>query len=248
MKSLHLLHLEDDPAESMSIVNLLSKSYQLTVVSTLEQAISVCEKTPFDLAILDIEIDGKPEGIEFARYLGSHAADVPVIFLTQLQSKAIFDEAKLTRPFSYILKPYNALELQYTIELALEKHFGQERALRNKVDDSSIITPNYLFCKKKSSIFKVPVGEVSYVEVADNYCTLHTIDHQKYLISQSLLKLKEILPANNFVQVHRQSLVNLTRIKEINLSENTIYMTSDQMVTISERYKKHFTDRYKILK
>lgn len=247
MKSLHILHLEDDPTDAMRIVNLLSKNYQLTVVTTVNQAMAALKESPFDLAILDIEIDGRPEGIELAGYLSARYPDISVIFLTNLQSKAIFDEAKLTRPFSYLFKPFNAIELQYTIELALEKHFGQERTLRKAVN-AGVVTPMFLFVKRGNSIFKLSLDDITYIEVAENYSTLHTSDHQKYLVSQSLTKLKEILPAADFIQVHRKSMVNLKKIREINLSENTIYLTSDQMVAISERYKKHFADQYRILK
>lgn len=247
MKSLHILYLEDDLEDSISIVNLLSKSYQLTIVKNLKEGKVILEDHQFDLAILDININGKPDGIEFAKHLTFHCEDMPFIFLTSIRSKAIFDEAKLTLPYSYLTKPFNELELEYNIELAIEKHFGQERTLR-KNPNAGVIKPGFLFIKKGQSIFKLALNDIGHVDVDENYSTLYSTSESKYLINLSLSKLKDILPSEDFIQVHRKSLVNIHRIKEVNLSENTLYLDSNQMVTISERYKKRFSQSFNILK
>ena len=244
MKSLQILVLEDNMDDAQTVINLLSKEYAVTLVNTLEKAKSILATSLFDLAIIDIKIDGKLNGIEFAKHIQDTSQPIPFLFLTNMQSKTVFNQAKLTQPFTYLLKPFNDLELQYTIELAVEKFFKQEHTLRiNK----TLIADTCFLIKKQHLICKVNFNEIEYVEVEENYSTIY-LANNKYVVKKSLAKIKELLGNDNFEQIHRKFLVNFNKIKEINISENTIYLNSGTQISISERYKKQLTSRYNIIK
>jgi FixJ family two-component response regulator len=51
------------------------------------------------------------------------------VFLTSSNDRQIFERAKLTRPFSFLMKPFNELEILYAIEMAVEKFHNQNDAL-----------------------------------------------------------------------------------------------------------------------
>jgi FixJ family two-component response regulator len=53
-------------------------------------------------------------------------ASKPFVFLTSSNDRQIF--AKLTRPFSFLMKPFNELEILYAIEMAVEKFHNQNDA------------------------------------------------------------------------------------------------------------------------
>ena len=53
----------------------------------------------------------------------------------------------------------------------------------------------------------------------------------------SLKKIQEMLSNDLFLQVHRNSIVNIKKIKEIYLDDNLIIMMNGNKVSISERYK-----------
>ncbi len=244
MKSLQILILEDNIDDAQTIINLLSKQYAVTLVNTLKKAKAIFVTSKFDLAIVDINVDGKLNGIEFAKHIQNAAKPIPFLFLTSMQSKTVFEQAKLTQPFTYLLKPFNHLELQYTIELAVEKFFQQENTLRT---NKTLISDYYILVKKQHLICKINFDDIEYVEVEENYCTLH-VSNNKYVVKKSLSKIKEILGKENFEQTHRKFLINFNKVKSINLSENTIYLNSGFQIAISERYKKHLTSRFNIIK
>ncbi len=244
MKTLQILLLEDTPEDSESILSLLSEDYAITLAETLNKAIKTLASSYFDFAILDISINGKLDGIEFAKHVQNSMNPIPFLFLTSMQSKTVFDEAKLTMPFTYLLKPFNVIELRYSIELAIEKHFQETNTLRSNVP---ILTPNYLLIKSQSKICKVVHDTIEYIEVEENYSTLYTAD-KKYVVKKSLAKIKDLLSGKSFEQIHRKFVINFDKIKEINLVENTIYLDSGFQVAISERYKKQFTSKYNIIK
>ncbi len=245
MRPLHILLLEDDIHDLQQIMNVLSENYTITTVNSLHKGKNILESTHFDLAILDISINGKPDGIELAKHIQSLASPIPFLFLTATQSRATFEEAKLTLPFTYLLKPFNIIELQYAIELAIEKHFQNEN--KPVLSQEGILTTDYVFVKKQGKIFKVVIDDIEYVEVEENYCMLCS-KAEKHMVRLSLTKIKDILYQKKFIQIHRKILVNLNRVKSLNLSENTVYLNSGSHVTISDRYKKKFLQNHSILK
>ncbi|AXG71054.1 putative two-component response-regulatory protein YehT [Kordia sp. SMS9] len=106
-------------------------------------------------------------------------------------------------------------------------------------------TLNYLLVKNHHIISKIDFEDLEYIEVEKNYTTLYT-EEKKYIIRLSLYKMKQVLQSVNFEQVHRKFLVNFDKMKEINLTENAIYLKSGTSITISERYKKKFTSNFEV--
>ena len=93
-----------------------------------------------------------------------------------------------------------------------------------------------MLIKNQNKICKVVHDTIEYIEVEDNYSTLYTSD-QKYVVKKSLSKIKDILSGKTFEQIHRKFVINFDKIKEINLTENTVYLESGFQVSISDRYK-----------
>lgn len=239
MEKLHILILEDDLEEAEELVSLLHKNdYKTTHVGNITQALEQLQQQPFDLIILDIMIDGKPSGIELAKEIDTIGVQKPFIFLTNIQSRVIFEKAKYTKPFSYLLKPYNELELLYTIELAIETFHEQENAISTK-QTHAVIAPNFFFVKKGQKVVKVDINTISYIAVDQKYCQM-VCDSGNYLIRLSLSRVKEVLANPNFKQTHRNYLVNINKIKEMYIEDNLIVMEAAHQIPFSTRFKAAF--------
>ena len=103
------------------------------VVASGEEAIeSTLDSTP-DLVLMDINLQGKMDGVEAAERIRA-LHQVPVIYLTAYSNDQTLARAKITEPFGYLLKPFEERELQTTIEIALHKH-QSDLALRRAHDD-----------------------------------------------------------------------------------------------------------------
>jgi PAS domain S-box-containing protein len=107
------------------------------VVLSGEKAIKEVEDTHPDLVLMDIVLEGEMDGIETAQQIHSRF-NIPVVYLTAYSDDIILEQAKITEPFGYVIKPFNQRELQITIEIALYKHEMEkrlkesERSLREK--------------------------------------------------------------------------------------------------------------------
>lgn len=91
------------------------------VAETGAQAIHQNRSHEPDLILMDILLKGDMNGIETAEQIVSEY-DVPIIYLSCLNTDEVMDRAARTNPYGYIIKPYNNSELRLSIEIALVKH------------------------------------------------------------------------------------------------------------------------------
>lgn len=88
---------------------------------TGEEAVMLAEQTHPDLVLMDIHLAGEMDGIEAAGSIQAQN-DIPVIYLTAYDDDEILQRAKLTKPFGFLLKPFDDANLRIAIEMALYKH------------------------------------------------------------------------------------------------------------------------------
>ena len=88
------------------------------MAATGEEAIVKARTLQPDLVLMDIVMPGRINGIEAAKVLTTEH-NIPVVFLTAYADDTIIEKAKCVRPYGYIVKPFNELELKAAIEVAL---------------------------------------------------------------------------------------------------------------------------------
>jgi PAS domain S-box-containing protein len=91
------------------------------MAATGEDAIRKAEEIPPDLILMDIKLKGDMDGIEAAEKIREQFC-IPFVYLTAYADEDTLDRAKRTKPFGYIMKPVNDMELRSSIEIALFKH------------------------------------------------------------------------------------------------------------------------------
>ena len=130
MTKAKILIVEDDSdtAEYLEL-HLIAKDYNVTgIASSGEEAIARISEDVPDLVIMDIKLEGKMDGIETSHLIQKQFS-IPTLYLTAFLDEKLFDRAKITEPFAYMLKPFNERELELSIEIALYR-FGLEEKLR----------------------------------------------------------------------------------------------------------------------
>jgi len=118
-----ILLAEDDALAARRLnQSLLRLGYQVTgVAETGEEVIEHVAKNLPDIIVMDITLVGNIDGICAAQKV--HAlVDIPVIYLTANSDSKVFERAKQTEPYAYLVKPFEIYQLQNAIEIALFKH------------------------------------------------------------------------------------------------------------------------------
>lgn len=85
-----------------------------------EEALRCARKTAFDLALMDIRIQGEMDGIATAAALKKEF-EMPVVYMTAHSDQETVDRARLTEPFGYVLKPVADGNLRSAVQVAIYK-------------------------------------------------------------------------------------------------------------------------------
>lgn len=238
MDKVNVLIIEDTPSESDALIKTLeANNYNIVgVARTFKEALQLFHNNAIDIAVVDIFLNGNPEGIAFAETINlTPNASKPFVFLTSSTDRAIFERAKLTQPFSYLMKPFNELEILYALEMAVEKFYEQPDVFLGETEDT-IISEDYLFIKKGKSLKKVYTKSIIYIEVEEKYCNVIT-ETEKFVILISLTKILKLLNDAVFCRTHRNFIVNTEKIEEIIPADNLIILSGNHKATLSETYK-----------
>lgn len=235
---INVLIIEDNPDECSELSNVLvANNYNIVGAATnYKDALEKFYTLPVDIVIIDVFLDGRADGITFAETISIvPGASKPFVFLTSSKDRNIFERAKLTRPYSFLMKPFNELEVLYAIEMAVEKFYEQHRALA-ETNQNAVIGDEHLFIKKKNALKKVLISDILYVEVEERYCNIYT-ESEKFVVLISLVKIAALFENYNFVRTHRNYLVNAKKITAVILNENTILLNGDLSIPLSDKYK-----------
>jgi CheY-like chemotaxis protein/DNA-binding PadR family transcriptional regulator len=144
-----ILVVDDEAIITMQLEERLSAmGYTVAgMAASGEEAVEKAQRIRPDLVLMDIVMPGKMNGIEAAKIVTSDL-DIPVVFITSYADDAIIDKAKSVRPYGYIVKPFNELEIKAAIEVALfrkaaelEEQKLKKTALKKMVPDRETDQP-----------------------------------------------------------------------------------------------------------
>jgi PAS domain S-box-containing protein len=74
-----------------------------------------------DLVIMDIYLNGEPDGIEVSKNINA-VLDIPIIYSTAFADEDTINRASISAPYGYLIKPIDLNELHSSIEITLYKH------------------------------------------------------------------------------------------------------------------------------
>ena len=133
MDKTSILVVEDEIIVAKNIENKLTGLgfNVVATTSTGEDAIEKAKSLNPDLVLMDIKLKGEIDGIEAARVIREEK-HLPIIYLTSYPDDETFRRAIETEPFGYLIKPFDAKELQRTIEIALYKNELNIKLLETK--------------------------------------------------------------------------------------------------------------------
>ncbi len=244
LQEIEILIIEDDPitADSMS---LMLKEFGFAVkgiAHTLEAAISFLNKEHFDIALVDIELNGTRSGIEIGTMI-NNLYRLPFIFITGISDAAIITEAVKANPAAYLVKPPNAATLFACIQTAIQNFSNKQTGSLQQHPAA-----DFFFIKTRNKLKRVEWKDVVLLSSADNYTVLTFQDKSEHYVRSSLaMTLKFQVPKHlqeSFLQVNRSEAVQINCITEIDEDEIT---TPIRKITITKAYTKEVKQRLNIV-
>jgi len=109
--------IAEDIADSLKILG-----YQVTaIVFSGEEAIQVAGDMQPDLVLMDIQLQGEMDGITAAEQIRSRF-QIPIVYLTAYADDNTLQRVNGTKPFGYVVKPFEEKNLHSAIQIALHRH------------------------------------------------------------------------------------------------------------------------------
>ncbi len=211
------------------------------------QALELIKKTTPDIAFLDIKMPGLT-GVEVAEQVYTQCK---IVFITAFDNYAV--EAFESEAIDYVLKPVTETRLQKSIE-RLQKQLSFQKEVPGfdikiekiiKILENRDIPENLRLIKVKngSEIRFIPVTEVFFFKAEDKYTIVQTLQ-KDFLINTPIKDLEKQLDPKQFWRVHRNSIVNIEKIKSIKRSFTNqmtiVFEKMDNTVPVSRSYENLF--------
>lgn len=250
MAKLKILVVEDESIVAKDIQNSLKKlGYTVpAIVASGEKAIEEVEQSRPDLVLMDIMLKGDINGVEAANAIRENY-DIPVIFLTAYADDNTLSKAKIAEPYGYIIKPFKEKELQTTIEMAMYKHEKDSLVKRERDLYHSIVenkeSKDSIFVRADYRLNKIKFEDVFFVEALKDYVVINTSDNI-YTTHTTMKEMIRILPAKDFVRVHRSFIVRLDKIFSIKYPDLVIEGKM-KVIPIGGLYRKELFSRLNLI-
>ncbi len=198
------------------------------------EALQAIEKFQPDLMFLDIQM---PEinGFELLEMLDERPQ---IIFCTAYDKYAI--HAFEVNAVDYLLKPFDPDRFDMALEkvkqnlLRSNHNLDPTAQLLHHLNQQQTYQDRFLI-KQSGRIVIINSHEIIYFEAMEDYVNIHTTK-AAYLIQQSLTNLENRLNPQQFIRVHRSSIVNIDYIKEIDTAASGryhLFLKNGEMLQVS---------------
>lgn len=220
MNSIKIIIVDDEEIWSTQL-EVVAQNFGFEVVATFNDAtnaIMQLANLDFDIALLDINMNGKNIGIELGKLI-SNTYNKPFIFITGSLDKHTATDALQAKPSGYLTKPVNDTSLFVAIQQALNNFEKKEIAVtvNNTTLDSFFVKIGNKYKRIEWQQVVALVSEKKYTKI------IVANEPAEYLIGNTLPKtLQNILPKNlayQFVQINRAEVINCNYITELKGSE-----------------------------
>src|SRR5262245_29115052 len=263
MKQIRTLIVDDEVLARRRSRNLLRGRGDFAVIGECtnghEALIAIRRHAP-DLVFLDVQM---PDLDGFGVLAALTADQLPVvIFVTAYDQYAV--RAFEFHALDYLLKPFDDEGFERTLAGAgtpfeqqrfrqlsermlalLEDHQGKPKfaAGKSSASPAQPRPPSRLIVKSTGRVFFIRIEEIDWIEAEGYYARLH-VGGKSHLLRETLTNLESQLDQNRFLRIHRSTIVNLERIRELQTQshgECTVVLNDGTNLKLSRGYRDRLT-------
>jgi len=181
------------------------------------EAVEVLDRDPVDLLFLDVQM---PELDGFGVLEAARPAQMPVVVFTTAFSEHAL-RAFEVHALDYLLKPFDRERLKVALDRVRERlRESRSGALNEKL--TALLAEmrpqpaamDRIVVKAGGKVVLVKVGEIDWIEAADNYVSLHA-GADTHMLRETMNSLEARLNPKQFIRISRSTIVNLERVKEL---------------------------------
>ena len=230
-----VLIIDDESAGRQLIKEYISDYPNLVVLGEANNgvdAVKLINEFKPDLVFLDIQMPGM-NGFDVL----THLEELPqIIFSTAYDQYAL--KAFEVHAVDYLLKPYTKERFRIAVEKSNQSNdYGNIRPLAESLLMDNQKYPERILVQSQNKLITISLKDVIRIEAYGDYSKLITKE-KTYLSNYGISTLEEKLDNAIFIRVHRSSIINLDKVKELNKYSKSydITMTNGDVVRVSRGY------------
>ncbi len=221
--TLRTLIADDEPLARERVRMMLGMHDDVAVIGEVgdgQQAIDAIRQERPDLVFLDVQMPGV-DGFGVLRELEGEILPY-VIFVTAYDQYAL--QAFEVHALDYVLKPFNAERfaqaLQHARHAIARRGEGEGTVDRDRLRSlvASLTAEQRekqrIVVKSSGRVFFVKVDDIDWIEAEGNYVRLH-MGAQSHLLRETMKGMESVLDESQFIRIHRSTIVNADRIREL---------------------------------
>jgi two-component system LytT family response regulator len=240
---------DDERLARQKLLILLGSEPQVKVVAECQdgrQTVSAIRSLRPDMLLLDIQM---PDLDGFQVLSKISPEEMPVVIFTSAYDQYAI-RAFEANALDYLLKPFDQERLHHALERARsELRKARDREITHRILNllsqvRSVVLPtsgpdSRLVIKANGRVVFLDLDSIEWVEAAANYVRLN-VGKESYLFRETISRISERLDANHFVRIHRSTIVNVRKIKElipVNSGEYVVVLKSGRELSCSRGYR-----------
>jgi two-component system LytT family response regulator len=218
--TIRTLIVDDEPLARNHLRSLLAPDEEIEIVGECgsgSEAVDAIRRDEPDLVLLDIQIP-ELDGFDVIREIGPNAMPF-VLFVTAYDEHAL--RAFEAQALDYLMKPVNRERFNGAVGRAKEIIRGMRgtamgEPLARLLDSLQTRSAplDRLALRLDGRILFLRIEQIDWIEAADDYVRLH-VGKQILEHRDTLTRLEQRLPADRFLRIHRSTIVNVDRIREM---------------------------------
>ena len=261
LTKIRTLIVDDEPLARRNLRVLLEKDPQIEILDECRngrEAVKAINTLSPDLLFLDIQMP-EMDGFDVLERAGPEHIQA-IIFVTAFDQYAL--KAFDVHALDYLLKPFdderfaNAMKRAKSQIEAREINKLGKRLLalleeRDSERKGSIQQKDYLtrlMIKVSGRVMLLKVEEIDFIEADGNYAKLY-VGRKAHLLREKMHDLEGQLDPAKFVRIHRSTIVNLDRIKEMHPHFNGDYIVvleDGRQLRLSRTRREHLEAKLKL--
>ena len=202
------------------------------------EAVAEIRRLKPDLVFLDVQMPGV-DGFDVLRRLRG-AALPAIVFVTAHDEYAV--RAFEVEAVDYLLKPFDRRRFNEALRRARRRLDGEAPVdadrLLAAIEQMRATRWSRFVVKGRDRMTLVPIADVDWIEADGKYVRLHC-GSAKHLIRESIGEVESRLGSEEFARIHRRTIVNLRKVKEIYRGfggDYIVALSSGAKLTVSRRY------------
>lgn len=248
-----ILLVEDESSVREMVRTFLElQKFSVITASNGKDGLALANRILPDIIISDVMMP-QLDGFQMKKELGKNeiTATIPFIFLTSMNEREKFRKGMELGADDYLTKPVIMEELKKAIAAQLEKREKLLKEYMKKVGKEpkkEYSNNEHILLKDKGNPRFVKVDTIICVTAEDKYTKVFLNTNEKMISSLSLKEWETMLPPNNFVRIHRATIINIEGIEKVDKWFQRSYKVKIKGISegfeISRRYYSKIRELY----